>query len=135
MSQLPERYQAAIAPLINKAREFLEKGEELAAMAFVGNFTTGAVVPTPLFGRGPADKDVAARSVKMLAEQLNADFVFVLMEAYSLRADKVVKGNPIFPTHGNRKFPTRFKPRPLADGRGRLSTSLSTGTSCHECSA
>lgn len=46
-----------------------------------------------------------------------------------------VKGNPIFPTHGNRKFPTPFKPRPLADGRGRLSTSLSAGTSCHECSA
>ena len=45
MSQLPERYRAAIAPLIDKAREFLEKGEELAAMAFVGNFTTGAVVP------------------------------------------------------------------------------------------
>lgn len=26
MSQLPERYRAAIAPLIDKAREFLEKG-------------------------------------------------------------------------------------------------------------
>lgn len=37
MSQLPERYQAAIAPLIDKAREFLEKGEALAPMAFVVN--------------------------------------------------------------------------------------------------
>ena len=89
MSQLPERYQAAIAPLIEKAREFLEQGEELAPMAFVGNFTTGAVVPTPLFGRGPADKDVAARAVKLLAEQLDADFVFVLMEAYSLRPTRL----------------------------------------------
>ena len=31
MSQLPERYRAAIAPLIDKAREFLEQGEELVA--------------------------------------------------------------------------------------------------------
>ena len=38
-------------------------------MAFVGNFTTGAVVPTPLFGRSPADKGRRARSVKMLAER------------------------------------------------------------------
>ncbi len=45
-----------------------------------------------------------------------------------------VKGNPIFPTHGNRKFPTLFKPQPLPDGRGRLSTSLSAGTSYRECS-
>ena len=101
MSQLPERYRVAIAPLIDKAREFLEKGEELAAMAFVGNFTTGAVVPTPLFGRGPADKDVAARSVKMLAEQLDADFVFVLMEAYSLRADKVARYEEILDKYGS----------------------------------
>ena len=101
MSQLPERYQAAIAPLIDQAREFLEKGAELAAMAFVGTFTTGAVVPPPLFGRGPADKDVAARSVKMLAEQLAADFVFVLMEAYSLRADKVARYEEILEEYGS----------------------------------
>ena len=101
MSQLPERYRAAIAPLIDKAREFLEQGEELAPMAFVGNFTTGATVPTPLFGRGPADKDVAARSVKMLAEQLDADFVFVLMEAYSLRADKVARYEEILDEYGS----------------------------------
>ena len=29
MSQFPERYRAAIAPLIDKARELLEQGEEL----------------------------------------------------------------------------------------------------------
>lgn len=101
MSKLPERYLAAIAPLIEKAREFLETGEELAAMAFVGNFTTGATVPTPIFGGGPTDKDAAVRSVKMLAEQLNADFVFVLMEAYSLRADKVPRYEEILDEYGS----------------------------------
>jgi hypothetical protein len=53
MSQLPERYRAAIAPLIDKARELLEQGEELAPMAFVGNFTTGATIPTALVMRSP----------------------------------------------------------------------------------
>ena len=62
MSQLPERYRAAIAPLIGKARELLEQGEALVPMAFVGNFTTGAVVPTPLFGRGPAPTRMSRRA-------------------------------------------------------------------------
>lgn len=57
------------------------------------------------------------------------------MSSLNKNHDVAVKGNPIFPTHGNRKFPTPFRPRPLADGRGRLSTSLSVGTSCHERSA
>ena len=65
MSQLPERYRAAIAPLIDKARELLEQGEELVPMAFVGNFTTGATIPTALVMRSPADKDAAARTVKL----------------------------------------------------------------------
>ena len=91
MSQLPERYQAAIAPLIDKARELLEQGEELVPMAFVGNFTTGATIPTALVMRSPADKDAAARAVKMLSVQPDADFVFVRMEAYSLRAYKVAR--------------------------------------------
>lgn len=101
LPELPERYRTAIAPLIDKAREFLEQGEELAAMAFVGNFTTGATIPTALVMRSPADKDAAARSVKMLAEQLDADFVFVLMEAYSLRADKVARYEEILDEYGS----------------------------------
>lgn len=47
--------------------------------------------------------------------------------------DVGVKGNPDFPRYGNRKFPTRFTLRPLRSGRGRLSTSLSAGTSYREC--
>ena len=101
MSQLPERYRAAIAPLIDKARELLEQGEALVPMAFVGNFTTGATIPTALVMRSPADKDAAARAVKMLAEQLDADFVFVLMEAYSLRADKVARYEEILDEYGS----------------------------------
>jgi hypothetical protein len=44
-----------------------------------------------------------------------------------------VKGNPVFPTAGNRIFPTLVMPRSLRDGRGQLSASLSIGTSCHGC--
>ncbi|MCK6373655.1 MAG: hypothetical protein L6Q68_04290 [Aquabacterium sp.] len=101
MSQLPERYRAAIAPLIDKAREFLEKGEALAPMAFVGNFTTGATIPAPLSMNSPAEKDAVARSLKLFAEQLDADFVFLLMEAYSLRADKVARYEEILDEYGS----------------------------------
>lgn len=101
MSQLPERYRAAIAPLIDKARDFLEKGEELAPMAFVGNFTTGATIPAPLSMNSPAEKDAVARSLKLFTEQLDADFVFVLMEAYSLHADKVARYEEILDEYGS----------------------------------
>jgi len=80
-----------VAPLIDKAGQFLEQSEEPAPMAFVGSFTVGATIDTPLF----------ARSVKMLAEQLDADFVFVLMEAYSLRADKVARYEEILDEYGS----------------------------------
>ena len=101
MSQLPERYQAAIAPLIDKARELLEQGEELAPMAFFGNFTTGATIPAPLSMNSPAEKDAVARSLKLFAEELDADFVFLLMEAYSLRADKVARYEEILDEYGS----------------------------------
>ena len=96
----PQRW-AAIAPVIDKARQLLEQGEALVPMAFVGNFTTGATIPTALVMRSPANKDAAARAVKMLAEQLDADFVLVLMEAYSLRADKVARYEEILDEYGS----------------------------------
>ena len=101
MSQLSERYRTAITPLIGKAREFLKQGKKFVPMAFIGNFTTGATIPTALVMRSPADKDAAARTVKLLAEQLDADFVFLLMEAYSLRADKVARYEEILDEYGS----------------------------------
>lgn len=45
MSALPEAYLAIVRPLIATARGFLEAGESLVPVAFVGNFASGQAVP------------------------------------------------------------------------------------------
>jgi len=45
ISTPPQAYMDIIETLIDKARVFLEAGEKLQPMAFVGNMTTKQVVP------------------------------------------------------------------------------------------
>ena len=101
MSMLPESYQKVIAPVIAKARELLEQGEALVPMAFVGNFATGVTVPVVLQSRSVAEKDAAAEAIRRVAGQLEADFVLVLIEAYSLRADKVGRYQEVLDEYGS----------------------------------
>ena len=49
ISTPPQAYMDIISPMIDKARGFLEAGEKLQPMAFVGNMTTKQVVPVILF--------------------------------------------------------------------------------------
>lgn len=46
-------------------------------------------------------KDRVADSIRLLAAQMDADFVFVLMEAYSLRADKVARYEELLDHYGS----------------------------------
>jgi hypothetical protein len=77
----PESYLKVINPLIDTARGFLEKGEQLAPIAFVGSFSTGKTIPVLLDSTGDASKDHSVLAIRMAAEMLDADFVFVIMEA------------------------------------------------------
>jgi len=70
-------------------------------MAFVGNFATGVTVPVVLQSRSVAEKDAAAEAIRLVAGQLEADFVLVLMEAYSLRADKVARYQEVLEEYGS----------------------------------
>lgn len=45
ISTPPQAYMDIISSLIDKARGFLEAGEKLQAIAFVGNLTTKDVIP------------------------------------------------------------------------------------------
>lgn len=101
MSTIPESYLKVIAPVIAKARELLDRGEDLAPMAFVGNFATGMTVPVALQARNDEEKDAAAAAIRRVAGQLEADFVLVLREAYSLRADKVTRYREILDEYGS----------------------------------
>ncbi|HRQ56409.1 MAG TPA: hypothetical protein PLN31_03265 [Azoarcus taiwanensis] len=101
MSAIPQRYLEIINPLIAQARAFLEKGEPLAPIAFVGNFTTGAIAPVAIATDTIDAKDRIADSIRLLAGQMDADFVFLLMEAYSLRPDKVPRYEEIIDEYGS----------------------------------
>ena len=45
ISTPPPAYMTIVDPLIEKAREYLEAGEKLQSMAFVGNLTTKRFAP------------------------------------------------------------------------------------------
>ena len=101
MTMLPERYLKIITPLVTTARGILEKGEPLSPFAFVGNFETGLTIPVTIQTNSVEQKDHVAASIRMVAEEIQADFIFLLMEAYSLRADKVPRFEAILDEYGS----------------------------------
>ena len=101
MSAIPETYWKIVAPLIATARGFLEKGEALAPIAFVGSFTSDICVPVLLQASSNESKDKSASAIKRAADSMNADFIFVLMEAWSLRKDKVLQMDAILNKYGS----------------------------------
>jgi hypothetical protein len=101
MSTLPEKYSHVVSPIIAKAKARLEKGESLAPIAFVGSFTAESWIPVLLQPSSDESKDRSALEIKSAAESLNADFVFVIMEAWSLRKDKVAQMHAILDKYGS----------------------------------
>lgn len=97
----PESYLTIINPLIETARGLLEKGEQLAPIAFVGSFTSGKTMQVLLDSTGDESKDHSALAIRMAAEMLEADFVFVIMEAWSLRKDKMGQMEAIIDKYGS----------------------------------
>ena len=98
---IPENYWKIIAPLIDTARGFLEKGEALAPIAFVGSFTSDTCIPDLMQAGSNESKDQSAIAIKKAADGINADFVFILMEAWSLRKDKLPKMAEILDKYGS----------------------------------
>ena len=101
MSSIPDAYLKIIEPLIATARGFLENGEKLAPMAFVGSFASGNAIPVMLEAGSDATKDKSALAIKLAAEHTDADFIFMLMEAWSLRKDKVHLMEKIYEKNGS----------------------------------
>jgi hypothetical protein len=101
VSAIPDAYLKIIEPLIATARGFLENGEKLAPMAFVGSFTSGSAIPVKLEAGSDAAKDKSALGIKLAAEHTGADFIFMLMEAWSLRKDKMHLMEKIYEQYGS----------------------------------
>jgi hypothetical protein len=89
ISNPPQAYMDIIGPLIDRARGFLDAGEKLQAIAFVGNLTSKEVIPVMIQPGSGEDKDQSARTIQSVALTLDADFVFTIMEAWSLRPSKI----------------------------------------------
>lgn len=101
ISTPPQAYMNIISSLIDKARGFLEAGEQLQAIAFVGNLTSKDVIPVMIQTGSGEDKDQSARAIQSAAQALEADFVFTIMEAWSLRPDKVRQIDAILDKYGS----------------------------------
>ena len=101
MSAMPESYWKFVSPLIAKAKGFLESGETLAPVAFVGSFASESTIPVLLKSSSIEAKDSSALAIRLAAEELNADFIFLLMEAWSLRKDKLLQRDTIMDKYGS----------------------------------
>jgi len=101
MSAIPEAYRRIVDPLIATARGFLEKGEALVPVAFVGNLAAGTTIPVMLDSSSDEAKDGSADAIRRAALHTEADFVFVVMEAWSLRKDKLRQMDEILDRYGS----------------------------------
>lgn len=101
ISTPPQAYMDIISPLIDKARGYLENGDKLQAMAFVGNLTTKQVIPVMIQPGSGEDKDQSSLNIQSVAQYSEADFVFTIMEAWSLRPDKISKMDAIMDKYGS----------------------------------
>jgi hypothetical protein len=80
---IPEECQRSIDAIVSTARGFLSEGNELQAMAFLGKFGKG-FFPAPM---NMSNKDAAARFVTALCKAVEADYVIMISEAWSMSAD------------------------------------------------
>ena len=101
ISNPPQAYLDIILPLIGSARGFMEKGEALVPVAFAGNLTTKQTMPVMMNAGSDRSKDESAAVIKHSAALIGADFVFVVMETWSLRPDKLHKHEEIIDKYGS----------------------------------
>jgi len=99
--QIPERYLQKINPLVAHARSLVEKGETLAALAFIGNMTTDQVIPMVLDDSSDEAKDSSALGISRAAAMLEADFIFQVREAWMLPQRYVDRHQEILDEYGS----------------------------------
>lgn len=101
ISNPPQAYLEIILPLVEAARGFMERGESLIPVAFAGNLKTRKTLPVMLKTGSDQIKDESAAAIKHAATMLDADFVFVVMDAWSLRPDKLHRVDEILDKYGS----------------------------------
>ena len=88
---MPKAYWQTIEPLIDRARGFLEDGQSLEPIAFVGSFEKQTMTFVVL-NTGDGDvKDASTEQVRRTAHGEDTDIAFTIMEAWGLPPEKVSK--------------------------------------------
>ena len=98
--ELPASYRKIIDPLIATARGFLETGQSLVPFAFVGSFSADQVIPIRINTGDNESKDRSAHAIQTAAAQVNADFIFTIMEAWGLPKDKLHRHQEFLDRYG-----------------------------------
>lgn len=101
MPAIPAAYLKFVDPLVNHARKLVEQGEALVALAFVGNLSTRQMATVAMNADSVQTKDAAAQHIRDTARQHDADFVFIVMEAWSLPPKKIKQMDEIVERFGS----------------------------------
>lgn len=101
LKSIPDAYLKITTHIIQTARRILEDGRPLPAIAFVGSFESGTTIAVVLQVDSEADKNNSAEVIKLAAEQQNADFIILLMEAWSLCKDNTHQIEEIYERYGS----------------------------------
>jgi len=108
--QIPQAYLRHIEPIVAKAKGFLENGEALTPIAFVGSFANNTVIPIMLDGSDNETKDRSATMIAAAATQADADYVFTVIEAWALPKKYLSRVDKINEKYGSlENFPQRLE--------------------------
>src|SRR5450830_452616 len=125
--QIPERYLKKINPLVAHARSLVEKGESLAALAFIGNLAKSQIIPVVLDDSSDESKDSSAKAISMAAAMLEADFIFQVREAWMLPPKYVSRHEAIL----KNTAPLAHRHTPLTWQRFHLKPPMEPGLQWH----
>lgn len=101
MPTIPTTYLKIVDPLVNQARSLVEQGKTLQPLAFVGNLTTRQMLAVSMSADSVQVKDAGAQRIRDAARQHDADFVVIVMEAWSLPLKKIQQVDEIVERFGS----------------------------------
>ena len=101
MKPVPASFLPLVESMMKTAREILERGEKLAPIAFIGRSASGELFPVNIDTDGHESKELSANQIRLTADMVKADFVFSVMEAWSLPKRLLSRHQEILDRYGS----------------------------------
>lgn len=98
---IPDTCSYFVDNLILQARLLVERGEPLAARAFVGRVDSRQIVPVRLDDSTEATRDRSAQLIRFEAAELTADYILIMREAWHLPQQHEARADEIIQTYGS----------------------------------